>query len=99
MSLGSYPIHSRLEPLTEWITSGTNGTLVEVEDIAALSRAIRLAVSDDVLVNNAALVNQRTVATHLTDAVVRPRAIGLYQSIARMWSSRSLTTTVSAGTS
>ena len=89
MSLGALPIHSRLEPIAEWISNGSNGFLLDVDDIAGLSRAIRQAVVDDDLVDRAATANAQIVLSRLSDQAVRPRAISIYPTVLSNWASRS----------
>lgn len=85
MSLGAFPIHSDLPHLSEWVSHGSNGFLVDLEDIGALADAIRHAVSDDALIDQAAEVNAHHVANHLSEEVVRPRAIQVYQDVLHHW--------------
>lgn len=85
MALGSLPVHSDLEPIAEWITNGENGLLVPPEDVEATANAIRHAVSDDALVEHAATRNECLVHSHLTNEVVRPKALAIYDRIAASW--------------
>ena len=82
MSLGVFPIHSGLQTVREWIKDGENGFLVPPEDVQAVAQALRKALIDDDLVNRAGEINQELVSKNLSDAVVRPRVIDLYKSLA-----------------
>jgi len=83
MSLGSLPIHSDLEPIREWVKNGDNGLLVPYDDPTAVAAAIERAMTDDGLVDWAAELNARLVQEQLSDAVVRPRVIDMYERVAQ----------------
>jgi glycosyltransferase involved in cell wall biosynthesis len=83
MALGAFPIHSGLETIREWIKDGENGLLVPAEDEQAVAIALRRALSDDDLVNHAAELNADIIKNQLSDAVIRPKVIALYQSLAQ----------------
>jgi len=83
ISLGAFPIHSDLEPIREWIKDGENGLLVPAEDPQAVADALRRALTDDELVDRAAEKNARIVQERLTDTVVRPKVIEMYERVAR----------------
>lgn len=85
MALGAFPIHSDLESIREWITDGENGLLVPPENPEAVSAALRQALADDQLVERAGEINARLVEERLSDTVVRPRAVELYEHIIREW--------------
>ena len=81
MAFGALPIHSDLEPIREWVEDGKNGLLVGAEDVEAAAEAIRRAVSDDTLVDQAAEINGRLVAEKLEYGTVRQRAIEMYERL------------------
>lgn len=81
MSLGSLPIHSSLEPISEWINDGVNGSLVDVNRIADISKAIRRAALDDQFVDEAARINSQIVHEKLDYENVRRQAVAIYQDI------------------
>jgi len=83
MSLGAFPIHSGLETINEWIVDGKNGLLVPPENVHAVAEAIRIAVSEDELVDNAAELNASIVTKKLSDQVVRPQVIAMYSAIGK----------------
>jgi glycosyltransferase involved in cell wall biosynthesis len=82
MSLGALPIHSDLEPIREWITDGMNGLLVPAEDPRATACALKRALKDDNLVETAAYINANIIKERLSDKVVRPKVIEMYEEIA-----------------
>lgn len=85
MSVGTFPIHSRLDSVSEWITDGENGLLVEPEDVVGFGIALRRALTDQDLVLRAAEINQRLVAERLSAEVIQPKALAVYE-IARGYS-------------
>jgi hypothetical protein len=83
MALGAFPIHSDLESIREWIQNGINGFLVEPENPEALSIAIRRALADDNLVDNAAQINKQIIEDKLSENVILPKVIELYERVAK----------------
>jgi len=82
MTMGAFPIQSDTESTAEWIKDGVNGLLVDPKDPSSIATAIRKAVEDDVLVDEAAEINSRLVFQKLDASVVRPKVIQMYKSIA-----------------
>jgi glycosyltransferase involved in cell wall biosynthesis len=62
MMMGAFPIQSDTVSTAEWISDGQNGLLVPPEDTKAISSAIRRALEDDELVDNAARLNSDLVS-------------------------------------
>jgi len=83
MALGSLPVHSDLESIREWVKNGETGLLVPYDDPAAVADAIKRALTDDALVDRAAKSNARLVQENLSDGVVRPRVIEMYEHVAK----------------
>jgi glycosyltransferase involved in cell wall biosynthesis len=81
MSLGAFPIHSRLDTINEWIVNGKNGLLVPPEDVQAVARAINIAVTNDELVDKAAKLNASIITSKLSDQVIRPQVFAMYSSL------------------
>lgn len=84
ISLGVFPIHSGLEIIRDWIQDGKNGFLVSPDDIHAVARALRTALVDDELVDNAAKINAKIIANNFSDPVVRSRVIRLYENLPQL---------------
>jgi hypothetical protein len=82
MTMGAFPIQSDTESTVEWITHETNGLLVDPEDPSDIERALRKAIGDDALVDRAAEINFQMVSQKIDIAVVKPRVIQMYKSIA-----------------
>ncbi len=65
MSVGSFPIQSNTSCANEWITDGETGIIVPPEDPEIIELAIRKAISEDNLVDNAAIINRSKVRTEI----------------------------------
>jgi glycosyltransferase involved in cell wall biosynthesis len=61
MAVGTFPIQGTGSCGDEWIVPGRTGFLVPYYDVRALADAIRVAASDDALVDAAVPVNRRTI--------------------------------------
>ncbi len=82
MSLGAFPIQSGTSCVDEWLTDGESGFIVPPEDPQAIADAIRRAVTDDKLVDQAADLNTRTCTERLDAGKIRKQVIDMYQAIA-----------------
>ncbi len=82
MSLGAFPIQSNTSCADEWVIDGESALLVPPEDPQIIAAAIRRAVTDDILVDQAAELNAKTCAERLDAAKIRQQVIDMYQSIA-----------------
>ncbi|MBA3868780.1 MAG: glycosyltransferase [Anaerolineae bacterium] len=81
MSLGAFPIQSNTACADEWITDGETGFIVPPEDPQIIATAIRRALTDDTLVDQAAELNAKTCAERLDATQIRQQVIDMYQSI------------------
>lgn len=79
MAMGAYPIQSSTACACEWITDGVSGSIVPPEDPHVVARALRRALTDDKLVDQAARLNERTSAERLDWQVLRPKAAAFYE--------------------
>jgi glycosyltransferase involved in cell wall biosynthesis len=82
MTMGSFPIQSNTGCGDEWISCGENGMLVPPEAPDSVAAALRLAVSDDVMVDRAAEINSRITAERIDVSVLGPKVIRMYEQIA-----------------
>ena len=83
MIMGAFPIQSDTGATGEWIEDGRNGFMVQSEDVAGVEVALRRALSDDVLVDSAAVINRRLTDECIDESVVRPRVIEAYKRVLR----------------
>jgi hypothetical protein len=82
MITGAFPIQSCTSCASEWIDDGVGGIIVPPEDPEVIARAIRRALADDALVDEAARSNRKTAMERLDLSVVRPRVTEMYERIA-----------------
>jgi len=81
MAFGSFPISSCASCLDEWIRPGKDGLIVDAHDVAAISEAIVLAATDDVLVDTAAPRNRKEIEQRWDAAKNRPLIAALYEDV------------------
>lgn len=81
--MGSFPIQSWTACADEWIQDGETGILVSPEDVASVADALRRALSDDALVDEAAELNAVTIRQRLDQRIIREQAINYYRTVAR----------------
>jgi len=82
MVMGAFPIQSDTISTAEWIQHGQNGLLVSAEDPESIALAIRRALTDDDLVNGAAVINAEISEAKLDRRVIQPRVLQLYEKVA-----------------
>jgi glycosyltransferase involved in cell wall biosynthesis len=80
---GAFPIQSSTACADEWIEDGATGILVPPEDPHVIAAAVRRAIADDPLVDEAARRNYATALARLDLSVIRPQAIEMYEHIVR----------------
>jgi len=81
MVMGCFPIQSCTACADEWITDGETGFIVPPEDPAVIATALRRAVSDDQLVDNAAERNAVVSQERLSVDTIRPQAVAIYETV------------------
>jgi glycosyltransferase involved in cell wall biosynthesis len=82
MAMGSFPIQSDSSCASEWITHGLTGLIVSGEDPEGVADAIRIAVTDDALVDRAAERNGAAIRERLDAGRVRLQVVQTYETIA-----------------
>ncbi|WP_167631300.1 glycosyltransferase family 4 protein [Mariprofundus ferrooxydans] len=82
IAMGSFPIQSWTSCANEWCDDGVNCILVPPEDPDVVELAIRRALSDDDLVNNAAMDNAVTVKERLDSNLLKQKTISFYNKVA-----------------
>lgn len=81
--MGAFPIQSWTACADEWIEDGKSGLLVPPEDVASVAVALRRALTDDDLVNSAAIINWRTAKERLDHHLLKQKAVDLYAKVSR----------------
>jgi hypothetical protein len=79
--MGAFPIQSNTSSADEWIVDGETGFIVPPEDPEQIAQAIRRAVTEDELVDNAAHINAQTVRERLDISIIKPQVIAMYNQI------------------
>jgi len=81
MALGAFPIAGCTSCAADWVRPGTEGLIVDPHDVAALADAIRIAATDDALVDHAAIHNRATVERRWNIADNRTAALAIYDAL------------------
>lgn len=81
MVMGAFPIQSCTACAEEWVEHGVSGMIVPPEDPNIVEMAIRTALSDDRLVDNAAAINWQVAKDRLDGAAVQKKAVNIYNYV------------------
>jgi glycosyl transferase family 1/glycosyl transferase family 4 len=81
MVMGSFPIQSETACASEWLDDGISGMIVPPEDPDVVERALRIALTDDELVNKAAEANWKLAQARLEKGLLSRRAIDGYREL------------------
>jgi glycosyltransferase involved in cell wall biosynthesis len=79
--MGSFPIQSYTSCANEWVVDGETAFLVPPEDPNLISKAIEKALTDDLLVDKAATINEQSVKKRLDQMNIKPTAVKFYTDI------------------
>mgnify|MGYP001167113815 CR=1 FL=1 len=79
--MGSFPIQSYTACADEWIVDGQTGLLVDPEDPNSVAQALRTALLDDKLVDEAAEINLQTAERRLDRRQLDQQLIEMYRSL------------------
>lgn len=81
MSVGSFPIQSNTSCANEWIIDGVTGITVPPEDPEIIEIAIRKALSNDKLVDEAAILNIKKIQESANYELLKQETILTYKNI------------------
>jgi hypothetical protein len=81
MVMGAFPIQSCSACADEWIVDGQSGMIVPPEDVDIIEQALRRALTDDALVDQASVLNQNTARERLDSSTIRPQVIDFYRHV------------------
>jgi hypothetical protein len=81
MVMGSFPIQSCTACADEWLLDGVSGFIVPPEDPEPIATAIRTALTDDALVDNAANINWKVAQERLEQGALKKKAVGMYYQL------------------
>ena len=81
MVMGAFPIQSCTACADEWITDRQSGLIVPPEDVEVIETAIRRALTDDTLVDQAAELNWETAQKRLSSTIIKPQVVSFYERV------------------
>jgi len=81
MVMGSFPIQSKTACVKEWFKNGKTGIMVEPEDPEEVEKAIRVALLDDSLVDNAAKLNYKMLYERIEKSKIKEIVLNNYKEI------------------
>jgi glycosyltransferase involved in cell wall biosynthesis len=81
MVMGAFPVQSCTACADEWIVDGQSGLIVPPEDVDLIEKALRLALTDDALVDRAESLNRETARKRLNSTIIQPKVIDFYQRV------------------
>jgi glycosyltransferase involved in cell wall biosynthesis len=81
--MGAFPVQSNTSCLCELVKCGEGALMVPPEDPNEVAAAIQRAATDDNLVDRAAELNAQAARERLSEEVVRPVVIAMYEQVAR----------------
>jgi glycosyltransferase involved in cell wall biosynthesis len=81
MVMGAFPIQSETSGAGELMRDGRHALFVPPEDEASVARALRQALSDDALVDRAAVENELLIHKHFEYVLVRNKVLAMYERI------------------
>jgi hypothetical protein len=81
--MGAYPIQSSAADTRGWIEHGINGHVVPADDIGLIIGALKDALLNDQLVDNAEVINLRLMKEKRDLSVVKPQVVDMYRRAAQ----------------
>ena len=81
MLMGAFPIQTDTSLADEWITDGVGGFIVPADDVALIADRLMQALTNDALVENAALINYEKIATNLTYGMIQEKTVKMYKQL------------------
>lgn len=79
--MGAFVVQSDTSCLMELLAEQETALMVPPEDPREIAQAIMRAVTDDEFVDRAVAVNDRIVAERLSDRVIQPKVMAMYQRV------------------
>ncbi len=78
MVAGCFPIQTNTSCADEWVVDGSTGIIVDASDVGGIAAALRRALTDDALVDAAAVANHEVAVARLGDESIRRKSFGFY---------------------
>jgi len=82
MATGAFPIQSNTSTADEWIRDGKDGYIVPPEDPFYLANKIRIALTNNALVDEASEVNWQTIKKRADSGLLKQETLQMYSYIA-----------------
>lgn len=81
MVMGCFPIQSNTSCANEWIKSGYTGLIVPPEEPIVVAEAIKKALAEDDLVDQASRANWDTAKQYLDQKIIKRKTIEFYKTV------------------
>lgn len=81
MLMGAFPIQTNTSLADEWITDGEGGFIVPVDDVALIAYKFMQALTNDALVENAAMINYEKIAKNLEYEMILKKTNEMYNKL------------------
>jgi glycosyltransferase involved in cell wall biosynthesis len=81
MAMGAFPIQTDTSCCNEWIQEGVTGMIIPQDNPQYIADRLRVALTNDAVVDDAAALNWTTVVQRLDENLLREKAKGYYQAI------------------
>jgi len=81
MVMGAFPIQSCTACADEWVVDGQSGLIVPPEDVDYIEKALRRALTDDLLVDGAASRNAQIAESKLDASTLKVKVIDFYHQV------------------
>lgn len=78
MSMGAFPVQTSTSCADEWIAPGRSGLLIRSLDVDEVSTALKLAIGDDSLVDEAVEINQEAIKSKADSGTLKQSAKVFY---------------------
>jgi glycosyltransferase involved in cell wall biosynthesis len=79
--MGAFPIQTSTSCAGEWFIDGQGGTLVEPNNLEAVSAKLLEALRDDQLVESAMTLNLQQATKLFSESVLKEKAKNVYSSL------------------
>jgi glycosyltransferase involved in cell wall biosynthesis len=77
MAMGAFPIQTNTSCAEEWIEDGITGKLIAPNQ-EEIKNSLRLALSNDSLVDQASLINRQTIANKCNEEQIKLKSLKFY---------------------
>jgi len=81
MAMGCFPIQSNTSCCLEWFEQGKTGFAPPPDNLTGIAAAIKIALTDDILVDRAVPINQETIAKRADDRFIQKNLLAEYAQL------------------